>query len=77
MTKSLNYDRDETLLSFMPALGTGLLTTRGKEHAIMRKHLNPAFTLGSVKEFISIFNDKANQLVKVIRMTIYLLIKDN
>ena len=77
MTKSLNYDTDEILLSFMPALGTGLLTTAGKEHALMRKHLNPAFTLGSVKEFISTFNDKANQLVRVIGMIIYLLVKDH
>jgi len=66
VTKSMNYDRGDVLLSFLPALGTGLLTTGGKEHAIMRKNLNPAFTLGSVKEFISTFNMKASQLVKCI-----------
>ena len=65
VTKSMNYDINNVLLNFLPALGTGLLTTGGKEHAIMRKNLNPAFTLGSVKEFISTFNMKASQLVKV------------
>ena len=65
VTNSMNYGRNDALLSFLPALGTGLITTGGKEHAIMRKNLNPAFTLGSVKEFISTFNMKASQLVKV------------
>ena len=32
----------------------------------MRKNLNPMFTHGSVKQFISVFNDKAKQLVMVI-----------
>ena len=65
VTNAINYPRDETLLNFLPALGTGLLTSNGREHALMRKHLNPAFTLGSVKQFISVFNEKAVQLVKV------------
>ena len=65
VTNSTNYQRDDVTLEFLPALGTGLLTTNGKKHALMRKHLNPAFTLGSVKQFISVFNDKAIQLVKV------------
>ena len=66
VTNSSNYDREGALLRLLPALGTGLLTSNGKEHAIMRKHLNPMFTLGMVKEFITIFNDKATQLVLVI-----------
>ena len=65
VTNSSNYHRQNTLLKVLPALGTGLLTLNGKEHAVMRKHLNPMFTLGSVKQFISIFNDKTSQLVKV------------
>lgn len=63
---SANYDMDKTLLELLPMLGTGLLTTSGKKHALMRKHLNPAFTLGSVKQFITIFNEKSCHLVKVI-----------
>ena len=70
VTNSSNYDRQKLIVKQLPALGTGLLTSNGKEHAIMRKHLNPMFTLGSVKEFIPVFNDKANQLVQVMHIMI-------
>ena len=66
VTNSTNYDRDGTLLKILPALGTGLLTSNGKEHADMRKHLNPMFSLGSVKQFMAVFNNKAKHLVEVI-----------
>lgn len=65
VTNTSSYDRDMVIQRILPYLGTGLITTYGKDHAVMRKHLNPAFTLGSVKQFMSTFNEKGLQLVKV------------
>jgi len=67
VTNSHNYYRQETLVKLLPALGTGVLTANGKAHANMRKQLNPMFTAVSVKEYMSVFNDKSNQLVKYIK----------
>ena len=66
VTNSSNYYRQRSLVKMLPALGNGVLTANGKEHANMRKHLNPLFTHGSVRQFISVFNDKAKQLVQVL-----------
>ena len=65
MANSSNYNMQATSLKMLPALGTGILTVNGKRHATLKKHLNPMFTTFSVKEYISVFNDKSHQLVKV------------
>ncbi len=65
VTNSVNYRRDDVLLKFLPALGTGLVTSNGRAHAIQRKHLHPAFTLESVKDYLPIFNEKSIELAKV------------
>ena len=65
VTNSTNYKRDDALLHLLPALGTGLITTNGKAHALQRKKLNPAFSLASVKDFLPVFNEKGNQLIQV------------
>eukprot|EP00794_Sanderia_malayensis_P010813 gene10813-11967_t len=64
VTNSSNYYKNDGLRSFLPAMGNGLLTSSGREHAQQRKHLNPAFSMESVKGFISVFSDKGNELVK-------------
>ena len=65
VTNSSRYARPENLRKLLPALGNGLITSNGKEHALLRKHLNPAFSHASIKEFMPIFNKKAAQFVKV------------
>ena len=68
VTNSSSYRRDDVLLKILPALGTGLLTTSGKVHAAQRKTLYPAFSLSSVRKFISIFNEKGSELLQVRRI---------
>ena len=72
VTNSHNYIRRASALELLPAFGTGLLTTNGKAHAMQRKHLNPAFTATSVKHFITVFNEKAMELVEVRKFSLSL-----
>ena len=65
MTNSSNYNMQATSLKMLPALGTGILTVNGKRHSTLKKNLNPMFTAFSVKEYMSVFNDKSQQLIKV------------
>ena len=65
MTNSSNYNKQATSLKMLPALGNGILTANGKSHATLKRQLNPMFTAASVKEHMSVFNEKSYQLVQV------------
>ena len=66
VTKSTNYRRANHIQTMLPALGETLITSNGKLHALQRKQLNPEFSLGKVRHFLPTFNEKANELLKVI-----------
>jgi len=70
VTNSSNYNMQATSLKMLPALGTGILTVNGKRHSTLKKNLNPMFTAFSVKEYMSVFNDKSQQLIKYIEKKI-------
>ena len=66
MTNNTNYAAPkEFVLKLLPGLGNSLLTSNGTEHSVQRKHLNPAFSLDSVKDYVAIFNQKGHELVQV------------
>jgi len=47
-------------------LGNGLLTAEGDTHKRQRKVLNPAFATGYIRDIVSIFSEKAEDLVDVV-----------
>ena len=66
VTNSTNYvPPKEFILTLLAGLGNSLLTSNGTEHSLQRKHLNPAFSLDSVKDYVAIINQKGKELVKV------------
>jgi len=70
VTNSSNYNKQATSLKMLPALGNGILTANGKSHATLKRQLNPMFTAASVKEHMSVFNEKSYQLVEFIEKRI-------
>jgi cytochrome P450 len=47
-------------------IGNGLITAEGEMHKRQRKVLNPAFAPGYIRDIVSIFSEKASDLVNVV-----------
>ena len=65
VSESTKFHRPEFLREILNFTGRTLFSTNGKEHAMQRKMLNPAFSYGNVLKFLPLFNEKAKQLVQV------------
>ena len=65
VSDSTKFQRPEFFKNILKFTGRTLFSSDGKEHAMQRKMLNPAFSYGNVQKFLPLFNEKALQLVKV------------
>ena len=65
VSDSTKFQRPEFFKNILQFTGRTLFSSDGKEHAMQRKMLNPAFSYGNVQKFLPLFNEKALQLVKV------------
>eukprot|EP00112_Aurelia_sp_Birch-Aquarium-sp1_P000792 Seg1077.10 transcript_id=Seg1077.10/GoldUCD/mRNA.D3Y31 product="Cytochrome P450 4F12" protein_id=Seg1077.10/GoldUCD/D3Y31 len=64
VSQSTKFERPKFLRKLLNFTGRTLFSSEGKEHAMQRRMLNPAFSYGNVQKFLPLFNEKAKQLVK-------------
>ena len=65
VSDSTKFRRPDFLRMILNFTGRTLFSSNGKEHAMQRRMLNPAFSYGNVQKFLPLFNEKAKQLVQV------------
>ena len=66
ITECYKYDRPEFAKKLIPGVGNGLFASNGKEHAIQRKMINPAFHFTHLKTFVPAFVESTEELVQVV-----------
>ncbi|GJJ11632.1 hypothetical protein Clacol_005868 [Clathrus columnatus] len=54
-------------IGFTIMLGPGIVSAEGTQHARHRKILNPAFSFGTLREFLPLFRQKASKLVNKLK----------
>ena len=70
VSNNTSFQRPYFLRDMLPFLGTGILTTNGRMHALQRRAFTPALSYSSVKGFLPTFSEKAFELVKVSQASI-------
>ena len=67
VSESTNFRRPNILERFLDfnIKGRSLFEVNGKEHAMLRRLLNPSFSYGSIQNYVSIFNKAVDNLVEV------------
>ncbi|XP_060081762.1 cytochrome P450 4V2-like [Ylistrum balloti] len=64
LNSSKHMDKSDEYRFLHPWLGTGLLTSTGDKWKIRRKMLTPTFHFKILHDFIGVFNDQSNVMVK-------------
>ena len=65
VTNAKNYARSQQVRKVLPSVGNGLFSSNGREHALQRKMINPAFTYSNLTGFVDDFQELACNLVTV------------
>ncbi|XP_068216119.1 cytochrome P450 4C1-like [Palaemon carinicauda] len=67
LSNSKNIDKSDGYKFLHPWLGIGLLTSTGKKWQARRKILTPAFHFKILEDFVNVFNDQSNTLIKILK----------
>ena len=65
VTNCYKYLRPSLVRLLLPSLGNSLLTSNGKDHAWLRKMINPAFSYTNLKGMVPFMKTAAEDLVQV------------
>ena len=65
VTNAKNYLRSPFVRSALPSVGNGLFSSNGRDHAIQRKMMNPAFHYSNLTGMVDDFQEVACNLVTV------------
>ena len=65
VTDSQKFERSDVAKILFPSIGNGLFTSNGRDHALQRKMIGPAFYYNSLKDMVTVFEDNVQNIVKV------------
>ena len=65
VTNAKNYLRSSQLRSFLPSIGNGLFSSNGRDHALQRKMITPAFHYSNLTGMVEDFQEVTLNLVTV------------
>ena len=65
VTNAKNYRRSRFVRTVLPSIGNGVFSSNGKDHALQRKLILPAFHYNNLTGMVEHFKDVASNLVQV------------